>query len=57
MDYEFVVIAKAELGVDIPPGKSIRDIEREVERIIEQALGDRFSHGECNGVTTQTARA
>ena len=56
MDYEFVMIAKAELGVDIPPEKSIRDIEREVERIIEKALGERFSHGDCNYVVTQTAR-
>ena len=56
MDYAFVMIARAELGVDIPPEKSIRDIEREVERIIEKALGERFSHGDCNYVVTQTAR-
>ncbi len=57
MEYEFVMVARAELGVDIPPGKSIRDIEREVEHIIEKALGERFSYGECNYVVTQTARA
>ena len=56
MDYEFVMIAKAELGVDIPPEKSIRDIEREVEHIIEKALQNGFTSGECNYVVTETAR-
>jgi len=49
-----IILAIAEVEADIPDDGCIRDTERRIERIIEEALSKGFTDAVCHCVVTRT---